>query len=102
MTGCRGEKKISLLISFFSAIGDGLDNDDRQVDILCNEMFENDPKLGAEGEIEAVLLEIEEQNIVDNLDNLEFHVYGTSDGTEDDEDSDFSFDDYDLIGSEAD
>jgi len=91
-----------LLISFFSAIGDGLDNDDRQVDILCNEMFENDPKLGAEGEIEAVLLEIEEQNIVDNLDNLEFHVYGTSDGTEDDEDSDFSFDDYDLIGSEAD
>ena len=62
-------------------------------------MFENDPKLGADGEIEAVLLEIEEQNLVENL---EFHVYGTSDGTEDDEDSDFSFDDYDLMGSEAD
>ena len=64
-------------------------------------MFENDPKL-ADGEIEAALLEIEERDIVENIENIELDDYGTSDGTEDDEDSDFSFDDYDLIGSEAD
>ena len=64
-------------------------------------MFENDPKL-ADGEIEAALLEIEERDIVENIENIEFDDYGTSDGTEDDEDSDFSFDDYDVIVSEAD
>ena len=64
-------------------------------------MFENDPKL-ADGEIEAALLEIEERDIFENIENIEFDAYGTSDGTEDDEDSDFSFDDYDLMGSEAD
>ena len=75
-----------------------MDNDDRQIDILYNEMLDNDPKI-AEVEIEAAFLEIEEQNIVENF---EFQVYGGSDATEDDENSDFSIDDYDLVGSEAD
>jgi len=77
-----------------------IDNDDRQVDIICNEVFDNDPKI-AEGEIEAAFLDMDhmvEQNIVENFQ----HIYGIDDGTDDEGNSDFSIDDYDLIGSEAD
>ena len=38
----------------------------RQIDILCNEVFDNEPKI-AEGVIKAAFLNIEEQNIVKNF-----------------------------------